>query len=438
MSGLKDFPHVNVIKVAIDIDGTTVPMGTLARETAEGHKQIYFEYDQAFIDRGLEVSPVKLELRAGAWAPDDAAPFDGLFGLFNDSLPDGWGRHLLDRRLEGKNINAKDLTALDRLSFVGATGMGALTYEAAEVFETPEGSDLDLDALSADAERAQEEMDEADIEKLQALQGSSGGARPKIMIGRNAASGNLVEDFGKGLLKDFEPWLVKFRSKSNDHIHIGAEEYAYSLMARACGIDMPDTMLLKGEKGRYFAVKRFDRTAAGRIHVHTACGLLHASHRYASIDYSKLLTLTSLLTRDKTHVVEMFRRMSFNVLARNRDDHTKNHAFQMSSKGVWTLTPAYDLTLSAGINGEHTLAIAGEGAKPGWRHIAEEAKRASIPKGDADAIFQEVKSVVENWPAYAEQASLPEKRMSEIDYLLNARGPKPKEDVEVGAPGPSP
>jgi serine/threonine-protein kinase HipA len=436
MSGYKDFPHVGKLKVALDSAGEVVPVGTLARSADD--RRIYFEYDKDFIDRGLELSPFHLDLRRGARSAKDDDPFDGLFGLFNDSLPDGWGWRLLNRRLNARNVNSADLTAIDRLSFVGMTGMGALTYEPAAAFETTQGGRPDLDVLAKEAERAQEEFGEADIDKLQDLQGSSGGARPKIMIGRNAATGVLVEDIGKGLPEGFEPWIAKFRSTASDHAHIGAEEYAYSLMAKACGVDMPETALLKGDKGNYFAVKRFDRTAAGRVHVHTACGLLHASHRYSSIDYTKLLTLTLRLTRDKTQVEQMFRRMVFNVLARNRDDHTKNHAFRMSPDGVWTPTPAYDLTLSAGMNGEHTLEIGGEGAKPGWPHVVEEAKRASISKGDAEAIFQKVKTVVEKWPAYAEDAGLPEKRIEEVDYLLNGRGPKPKEEVEVSVVSSSP
>jgi serine/threonine-protein kinase HipA len=435
MSGYKDFPHVGKLKVALDIAGEAVSVGTLARSADDGH--IYFEYDKDFIDRKLELSPIHLDLRRGARTPKDDAPFGGLFGLFDDSLPDGWGRRLLDRRLKDRNINSDNLTALDRLSFVGTTGMGALTYEPAEMFE-PRPGRLDLDALSEEAERVQEEFAEAEVDKLQDLQGSSGGARPKIMIGRNAVTGVLVEDFGRGLPAGFEPWIAKFRSKANDPVHIGAEEYAYSLMAKACDVEMSETALLKGDKGNYFAVRRFDRTMEGRIHVHTACGLLHASHRYSSIDYTKLLKLTMLLTRDKTHVDQMFRRMIFNVLARNRDDHTKNHAFLMSSNGVWTPTPAYDLTLSTGMNGEHALEIGGQGANPSWPHVAEEGKRASISKGDAEAIFQEVKAAVERWPTYAEMAGLPEKRIEEVDYLLNARGTKPKEEVEASAAPPSP
>lgn len=436
MSGYEDFPHVSKLKVMLDLAVEIVPVGILARSGADG--RIYFEYDKDFIDRGLELSPFHLALKRGARTPEDNAPFDGLFGLFSDSLPDGWGWRLLNRRLNARNINSDGLTALDRLSFVGTNGMGALAYEPAEVFDSSEGGQLDIDALSAQAERVQDEFDEVDVDKLQDLQGSSGGARPKIMIGRHISTGALVEDLGKGLPKGFEAWIAKFRSKANDPTHIGAEEYAYSLMAKSCSIDMPKTALLKGEKDSYFAVKRFDRTATGRVHVHTACGLLHASHRYSSIDYTKLLKLTLLLTRDKTHVEQMFRRMVFNVLARNRDDHTKNHAFQMTSDGLWTPTPAYDLTLSTGMNGEHALDIGGEGAKPEWRHVAEEAKRASIPKGDAEVIFQEVKSAVEKWPDFAEEACVPEKRTAQVDYLLNGRGPKPKEEVDVAITPSSP
>jgi serine/threonine-protein kinase HipA len=248
----------------------------------------------------------------------------------------------------------------------------------------------------------------------------------------------MTPDVGKALPRGFEPWIVKFRSKENDHPEIGPEEYAYSLMARACAVDMPETKLLKAEKGKYFAVHRFDRTPKGRMHIQTASALLEADHHAPQIDYETLLKVVHALTRQNVHVQEVFRRMAFNVLARNRDDHSKNHAFEMGADGIWKPTPAYDLTLSAGPGGQHSLAIAGEGKNPGHKHIFEEAERASISKGDAETIYQQVLAAVDRWPSYAEEAELSEERMEEVDYLLNRRGRQPKHEVEVATQPPSP
>ena len=298
-------------------------------------------------------------------------------------------------------------------------------------------ANLKFDWLSSQVEKFQAGFGEADVDRLYEMQGSSGGARPKIVIGRNSETGRMIADVGKALPNGFEPWIVKFRSSAHDHLEVGSQEYAYSLMAKACGIEMPETKLLKAQKGKYFAVQRFDRTPTGSVHIQTASGLLEVDHNIPQIDYDELLKVVRVLTRDGTHVQQVFRRMAFNVLARNRDDHSKNHAFEMGLEGNWKPSPAYDLTLSAGPNGQHSLAVSGEGRDPGYKHISEVAVRASIPKGDAEAIFQEVKAAVDNWPSYAEQAELSEKRMAEIDYLLNRRGRQPKE-IQVATRPPSP
>jgi serine/threonine-protein kinase HipA len=428
VSGFDKFPNVQKVSVSVDLAGAAVPVGTLAWSTKE--KRSYFEYDRGFIDRGLPISPFKLPLKPGA-QPSPHIPFDGLHGLFNDSLPDGWGRLLLDRRLRRRNLNKDELTPVDRLTFVGGRGMGALRYQPENILRDPQAGEVDLDWFAAQAESAQAEFGEADIDRLHELQGSSAGARPKIMIGRDETTGRMVADVGQGLPEDFEPWLIKFRSRGIDHPEAGPEEYAYSLMAKACGIEMPETKLLRGETAKYFAVRRFDRPSGGGVHVHTASGLLELDHAVPEIDYEALLNLTRVLTRNDIHVQQMFRRMVFNVLARNRDDHTKNHAFQMTASGEWCPTPAYDLTLSGGKGGEHSLAVAGEGASPGFKDVMRVAQACSVRKGDAEEIFQEVKDAVDGWPAQAEAGGLSGQRMEEVDYLLNRRGPQPKTEIKV-------
>jgi serine/threonine-protein kinase HipA len=434
MNGYQKYKNVEKLSVSLDLEGQVIPVGSVAWSIRDN--RAYFEFSQGFIARGLPISPYRLPLRGGA-ASAPPTPFGGLHGLFNDSLPDGWGCWLLDRLLRQHNLNKDDLTPVDRLTYVGTRGMGALRYEPESIFRDPKtGDEIDLDWLAAQAEKIQEEFGEADVDRLHEMQGSSGGARPKVMVGRNPSTGRMMPDVGKTLPKGFEPWIVKFKSRSNDHPEIGPEEYAYSLMAKAARIDMPETKLLKAEKGKYFAVRRFDRTSKGRVHVQTASGLLEVDHNVPQIDYETLLKVARSLTRQDEHVQQVFRRMAFNVAARNRDDHSKNHAFEMGADGIWKPTPAYDLTLSAGPGGQHSLAVAGEGKDPGHKHIFAEAARASISKGDAEGIYEQVRAAVDKWPDYAERAELSEKRIEEVDYLINRRGRQPKHEVKVGTHAP--
>jgi serine/threonine-protein kinase HipA len=408
---------VERLSVLLDFYRQQIEVGTLAWSKDE--RRAYFEYHPDFAAKRLALSPFKLAVGEGAKeAPYQ--PFGGLHGMFNDSLPDGWGRLLLDRRLQKLNYDFRLLTPLDRLAYLGQTGVGALRYIPGKVFGKSAGGDIDLDWLAAEADAVQNGIDEADVDRLQEIQGGSAGVRPKIMIGLNQKTGKVVGDSGNGLADGFDPWLVKFKANI-DPSEIGREEYAYSLMAKAAGVEMPLTQLITTKKGSYFAVKRFDRTPEGSAHVQTASGLLEADHRAPSIDYDTLLRVTRVLTRDERYVQQMFVRMVFNVLAHNRDDHAKNHAFLMTKDGMWHPTPAYDLTLSEGPGGEHNLAVAGEGRNPTKAHIMSVADKASIPKAQAEQLFAQVLAAVDRWPKFGDEAGLSEKRTAEIDQLLNKR-----------------
>ncbi|NTA40097.1 type II toxin-antitoxin system HipA family toxin, partial [Agrobacterium salinitolerans] len=291
------FTSIRKMSVYLELEGNEKKLGTLAWSGRE--RRAYFEYAAEFLAAPLLVSPFHMMASTGLIAaPRD--PFDGLHGVFNDSLPDGWGRLLLDRRLQRAGIDYTRLTPVDRLSAVGRTGMGALSY----VPELPDDQEphpvTDLDWFADQVELVQAEMDVADIDSLQGAQGGSAGARPKIMIGFNQAENRCVLDYGQPLDPGFERWMVKAPS-SDDPREIGPEEKAYSLMAVAAGLTMADTLLLETRKGRrLFATKRFDRTPAGRLHMHTASGLLNASHREASVNYEQLHKLTHIMTRDAT------------------------------------------------------------------------------------------------------------------------------------------
>lgn len=418
------FVAIEKMKVALDLEGVPRDVGTLAWSSKE--RQAYFEYAPEFIADPLPISPARLPARAGLEPPGKIPDeFQGLHGAFNDSLPDGWGRLLLDRRLLKLGVQPEHVTPLDRLSAVGATGMGALVFKPQVPHEKHGPNDLDW--FIEQVERVQNEMDTADIDALQEAQGGSAGARPKIMVGLSREKNSFFIDYGLGMKPGFEHWIVKGRT-IRDRLDIGIEEHAYALMARAAGLRMADTAIIKTAKGDHlFATKRFDRTPAGRLHMHTASGLLNASHRSATIDYRGLHKATAALTRNSDDVVRMFQHMVFNVFARNRDDHAKNHSYLMGLDGQWTLAPAYDLTFSLGDHGEHSAAINGEGRNPGKQDILAVARGASIAEKQALEIIEVVRNAVDHWPEFADEAGLGKARSEELDLALN--GPRSPRSV---------
>lgn len=351
----------------VSIGGRTV--GTLAM-TGDGLAA--FEYDAGWIEEGFALNPFSLPLRKQVFIAD-RHPLDGLFGVFSDSLPDGWGRLLVDRYLRSQGIDPFGISFLERLAIVGSGGMGALEYEPG--LSLPVGDDgMTYDELAAECSRILRTDYSDDLDTIFALGGSSGGARPKIFT-----------------QIDSEDWIVKFPS-SSDPWDIGAQEYRFSQMARSCGIAMAPTRLLPSEvHGGYFATKRFDRIGAGdgavrKIHMVSAGGLLETSHRIPNLDYGQLLRLTLMLTDDMGEVERLFRLMVFNVAIGNRDDHAKNFSF-LYDEGRWRLSPAYDLTCNPGMNGEHATTVNGKGRDIAVSDMLEVAKKAGLhPRKARDAV----------------------------------------------------
>lgn len=383
-------------------------------------RRILFEYDPAFIAMGLQISPFQLPTRSGVMI-EDTQIFDGLFGVFNDSLPDGWGRLLLDRAIEGIGIARQDLTPLDRLAHVGLHGMGALSYEPDLSERDREPVVLQLDKIARDAATVLNGEQGPIIEQLLKLNGASAGARPKIVAQVSADRKRIVH--GPAALADgYAHWMIKFPS-ANDEANIGAVEYAYSLMARAAGVAMPDTHLFTAKKKRYFGIKRFDREGDRRIHMHSLSGLLHADHRTASLDYDGFLKATQILTKDVTEVERAFRLACFNVLARNRDDHAKNISFLLDdATGQWALAPAYDLTFSSGPGGEQSMTVMGEGRSPGPEQLRALARKHDLK--NAEAILDEVMGAVALWHRYADAAGLTKKAAKLIGDKIVPPAPK--------------
>lgn len=363
------------------------------------NRQILFEYDPNFVSQGFAVSPFKLPLKMGTIPSLDRA-FEGLFGIFNDSLPDGWGRLLLDRKLMRVGINPNMLSPLDRLCFVGSHGMGALSYE-------PENADsytsfpTDLDEVDYEIQATLSE-DNSYLDDLFALGGSSAGARPKILLRR-----------------DHKDWLIKFRS-SLDPKDIGAIEYAYHLMAQEAGLHVPQAVLFPSKKGLgFFGVQRFDLDREQKIHMHTLSGLIHADHREPCLDYETIIKTTLYLTQSMKECETQFRNAVFNVLSHNRDDHAKNFSFLMDAEGVWRVSPAYDLTFSFGPGGEHSTMVMGEGKNPTREHLLALADVGNISKNRALEIIDQISTAILKWHDFALQSGVSHQQTKNITKFLS-------------------
>ena len=378
------------LKVFLNMYGIRQEVGMLLQDK----QRIFFEYFPDFLKSGIELSPFKLPLKAGVFE-EKSRIFDGLFGLFNDSLPDGWGCLLLDRKLRKLGKSYAEITPLDRLSLIGANPMGALEYEPAAGDSDLYG-DIELDSLSGEVDRILDGEESLVLDELLKLNGSSGGARPKIVACVSSDRKQIIHG-GKSVPDGFTPWIIKF-SEKHDPQSSGELEYRYSLAAKAAGITMPETHLFPLKDGRgCFGVQRFDRTLKGEVHTHTACGLLHASHRFASLDYENLLKLTWILTRNHADVVEMVRRMIFNIKSGNKDDHSKNFSFLLNSRYQWQLAPAYDLTPSAGINGEQTCMVNGKGCNITDADLIKTAATANVSEVEAKALIDQITTALREY-----------------------------------------
>ncbi len=386
--------------------GCNIPLGRLALQD----RSIYFEYYEEFIDLDIQISPFKLPLKSGAQICKDAM-FDGLFGVFNDSLPDGWGRLLLDRQVEKYGINRRQLTPLDRLAHVGKMGMGALGYEPVLLNYEWSQNDIQLDKIAEESQIVLKGDHEEVFEELLLLNGSSGGARPKIVAGVSENKKKVIHGI-HALPKGFSHWVIKFPS-TIDPEDIATIEYAYSLMAKAAGIEVPETHLFESESGsHYFGIRRFDRKGNKPVHMHSLCGLIHADHRTPSLDYEMVLRVTQALTKNMIEVEKVFRLACFNVLAHNRDDHSKNFSYILNDQNEWQFAPAYDLTFSYGPGGEQSMLVAGEGKNPGAENLLQLGKKFSLNR--VQETIEQVQSVVSQWKQYAQKAGVTKNSMNKI------------------------
>lgn len=338
-----------------------------------------FEYDGEWLRDGFSISPFSLPLEKKVFVPK-IDPFEGLFGVFADSLPDGWGRLLVDRLMRRNGLNPQTIGSLERLAIVGNSGMGALTYRPVILMENVQG-DLSLDEIAGECSRILNTESSENLDYLFAKGGSSGGARPKILT-----------KVGE------EDWIIKFPS-SDDSQNIGKQEYDYALCAQACGLNMEEVRLFPSNKTKgYFGTKRFDRRGKGeegKVHMVSAAGLLETSHRIPNLDYDILMKLTLQLTRSMEECEKLYRLMCFNVFAHNRDDHSKNFTYLYEEKAQrWILSPSYDLTYSNSLGGEHATTVNGNGVNPGMEDILAVAEKIGLNVAKSQKTANEIKECV--------------------------------------------
>jgi len=348
---------------------------------------IAFQYSDTWIRNGFPISPLSLPLNNNVFIPPEKNRdrFSGMFGVFADSLPDSWGQLLLDRHLGDMGIDKGDIGALDRLAYIGKSGMGALEYyPAKETDFRVDAAGINYDQIAEECEKilSSKESDQLDI--LYMLGGSSGGTRPKIFLTENGRE-----------------WIVKFPA-SKDPAISGRREYDYSLCAKDCGIVMTETALVPSSVCEgYFKTERFDRKKGEKIFSVTFAGLLEADFRAPSCDYDTYMKLIRMLTRDNVKDKEqMYRIMVFNVLTHNRDDHTKNFSFLYTEDKGWRLAPAYDLTYSDTYWGEQTTSVGGKGKDISDKDFIKTGRDAGLSKSFCMDCLNEIKEKTEALSRY--------------------------------------
>ena len=413
---------------------------------AEGDDVATFQYDPAFARSGIEISPVTMPLsnRVYTFPELSRKTFYGLPGLLADSLPDKFGNALIDAWLARQGRTAEAFNAVERLCYTGQRGMGALEFAPAIGPAARKSTRIEIDKL---VELASEILSHrnnfnvsfADESRDQALTGilqvgtSAGGARAKAVIAWNPST-NEVRSGQVATEKGFEYWVLKFDGVSGnkdkeleDPKGYGVIEYAYSRMAKDAGITMSACRLFEEHGRRHFMSRRFDRLAGSeKLHMQSLCALAHYDYNVAGAwSYEQALLVMRQLELPMSSIEEQFRRMAFNVIARNQDDHVKNIAFLMDKSGVWSLSPAFDMTYSFNPSGAwtatHQMTINGKRDNFTMDDLKACAKTASMKRGQAKKIIDEVKQAVSHWKKYADNAGVDSTQRDQIQHLLRLK-----------------
>jgi serine/threonine-protein kinase HipA len=412
----------------------------------DGEEVANFEYEAAFAQSGIQISPIVMPLSRRVYRfPTLSRPtFHGLPGLLADSLPDKFGNALIDAWLASKGRQPGSFNAVERLCYTGERGMGALEFAPTNGPVAKQTTRIEVSQLvtlasevlshrnNLQASLTAEHSEDA-LKDILRVGTSAGGARAKAVIAWNPNT-NEVRSGQVKAGKGFEYWLLKFDGvrgnkdkELDDPQGYGLIEYAYYLMARECGIDISECRLFKESGRSHFMTRRFDRLATGeKLHMQSLCAMAHYDFNTAgAYSYEQAMLVMRQLQLPMQTIEQQFRRMAFNIVARNQDDHVKNIAFLMNKTGEWSLSPAFDMTYSFNPSGawtaSHQMTMNGKRDNFTLEDFNACARSASMKRGRAAKIVAEVQSTVSNWPSFAEQAGVPESVRDKIQRALNLK-----------------
>lgn len=417
-------------------------VGVLAQNPATHHHA--FEYDLDWVAAGVEIAPLHMPVGAGVYE------FGGLPETFrrlppaiSDALPDRFGNALIDRWLAREQIDQASFTVLDRLAYVADRAMGALEFRPPIGADAPITSAVQLADLVLAARRSldpsDEPVDASALEQLIQVGSSAGGARPKALVSFDAETYRIRSAWADPA-PGFDQWLVKLDGATTRQsldgrpadtlggsAPFGAIEYAYSLMARAAGIEMTETLLLHEGNRRHFMTRRFDRSSDGaKHHVISLCGIEHLDFNLIGAHgYDQLFAVIDQLGLDVEARAEAFRRMVFNVAAANHDDHTRNLAFLRRQHGPFELAPAFDITYAYDADNQwlrqHLMSVNGRVTGIERTDLHEVGERWDVPayKRLVDSVFE----AVDAWPTFAGEADLDDDTVAQVAATLDAVRP---------------
>jgi len=409
----------------------------------EGDEVAAFEYDPAFAQSGIEVSPITMPLSRRVYTFPELSrnTFYGLPGLLADSLPDKFGHALINAWLAKQGRQPGSFNVIERLCYTGERGMGALEFAPGIGPKARQASKIQIDKL---VELASEilthrntlqasfvdESREQVLTDILRVGTSAGGARAKAVIAWNPAT-NEVRSGQVPAGEGFEYWLLKFDGVSGnrdkeleDPQGYGVIEYAYYRMVRDCGIDISECRLFEENGRRHFMTRRFDRLAGGeKLHMQSLCALAHYDFNQAgAYSYEQALLVVRQLGLPMQAIEQQFRRMVFNIVARNQDDHVKNIAFLMNKAGEWSPAPAFDMTYSYNPSGtwtsNHQMTLNGKRDDFSLEDFKSCAKAASMKRGRAETILKEVQATVSRWLDYAEEVGVDPVQRDQIHRTL--------------------
>ncbi len=417
------------------------PVGVFHLNEKKGF--VSFEYAREFFESGINLAPITMPLSKRVYEFPDLvkSSFKGVPGLMADSLPDKFGNAVIDQWLASEGRNPSSFNVVERLCYTGKRGMGALEYEPAINRHPSLDDPISLEKMAAFASAILEKREEVIMEvdkdptysQLLQLGTSAGGARAKAVIAYDEQSGEIRSgqvDLGK----NFDYWLVKLDGVSNNGDHNLKDipeytliEYAYYKMAVQAGIVMTECRILQESGCNHFMTKRFDRVDGSKIHMQSLGAMLHIDYNYPGLcSYEMAATTAKQLGLPYSDIEQLYRRMVFNVLAVNQDDHVKNLSFLMNRKGVWSLSPAYDVTFSCNPRNQwlkaHQMTINGKSSDIQIEDLFECGKKMDLKKNKCKKIICEVSNAVAQWTHFASSVGLREQTIELIDNECKKQG----------------